>query len=329
MKRTTGRTLLALVALLAAAPAPAGPALRGDVTASRDALTLGDLVEGAPEALARTPVFRAPALGRTGTIQVARIVEAARALGLDAIETGGRGQVTVARAARRIGVGEIEVTVREALAKREGIDPRGVAIVFDGALPGLVVPPDVVDGLAAPEIAYDPRGRRVTALVVVGAGEGRASLRVSGSLVETVEVGVVARALAKGDAVAAGDIAVERRPREGVPADAQVETGRVAGGLVAGGLVGQVARRSLPSGAVVRAGDLQRPEIVVKGDPVLIVFEAPGMSLTLRGRATDGGALGDSVGVVNAATKKSLQATVVGPGRVSVAPKPPGPIAAR
>jgi flagellar basal body P-ring formation protein FlgA len=315
------RTLTSLLALVLALPALAAPTLRGDITAARDTVTLGDLVEGAPAALADKPVFRAPALGRTGTIQAARILEAARALGLDAVETGGRGQITVARAARRVGVAEIEATVREALAKREGIDPRGVAIVFDGALPVLVVPPDLTEALAAPDLAYDPRGRRVTALVVVGAGEGRSSLRVSGQLVDTIEVGVVARALAKGDVVAAGDVAVERRPREAVPADVQSEPGH---------LVGQVARRALSSGVVLRAGDVARPEIVVKGDPVMIVFEAPGMSLTLRGRAGEGGALGESVSVVNTATRKTLQATVVGPGRVSVAPNPvPGPMAAR
>jgi flagellar basal body P-ring formation protein FlgA len=320
------RSLVSLLALVVAVPALAAPSLRGDITAARDTLTLGDLVEGAPAALAGRPVFRAPALGRTGTIQAGRILEAARALGLDDVETGGRGQVTVARAARRVGVAEIEVAVRDALAKREGIDPHGVAVVFDGALPSLLVPPDVTEALGAPEIAYDPRGRRVTALVAVGQGEGRASLRVAGHLVETVEVGVVARAVARGDAIAAGDVALERRPREGVPADAQVEPSRLGGSLV-----GQVAKRALPSGAVLRVGDVQRPEIVGKGEAVLIVFETPGMSLTLRGRASEAGALGESVGVLNLATKKALQATVVGPGRVSVAPgaAAPGPLAAR
>ena len=314
---------VSVLALVVAVPALAGPTLRGDVTAERDTVTLGDLVEDAPAALAQKPLFRAPALGRSGTIQAARILEAARALGLDAIETGGRAQVNVARAARRIGIAEIETAMREALARRDGIDARGVAIVFDGALPGLLVPPGVTEALVASELAYDPRGRRVTALVTVGAGEGRASMRVSGSLVETVEVGIVARAIAKGDPIAAGDVAVERRPRDAVPADAQSEPGR-------GQLAGQVARRPLAVGTVLRAGDLQRPEIVAKGEPVLIVFEAPGMSLTLRGRASEAGALGDAVGVVNTATKKPMQATIVGPGRVSVAPNAaPGPMAAR
>lgn len=318
------RTLALLLAL--SGPALAGPTLRGDVTASRDTVTLGDLVDGAPASLANKALFRAPALGRTGTIQAARIVEAARALGLDEVETGGRSQVTVARAARRIGVAEIEAAVREALAKREGIDSHAVAVVFEGALPGLVVPPDVTEALTAAEIAYDPRGKRVVALVAVGAGEGRASLRVAGSLVETVEVGVVARAVARGETIAAGDIAVERRPRESVPADVQAEPGRLAGGLV-----GQVARRALPGGTVLRAGDLARPEIVAKGEPVLIVFEAPGMSLTVRGRAVEGGALGDSVSVQNPTSKKTLQGTVAGPGRVTVSAgtAAPGPLAAR
>lgn len=316
-----GRAALALVALAALAlPVLAAPVLKGDLVARRDVITLGELVEGAPADLARQPVFRAPALGRTGTIQAARIVEAAHALGLDGIETGGRMQIAVERAARRIGVAEIEAVVREALAARTGADAKATAIAFEGAMPALVVPPDLTDPLTVVDLAHDIRSKRVSALVAVGAAEVRASLRVSGTAIETVEVAVLAKALARGDTVAAGDVQAERRPRDAAPADAASDAEK---------LVGQVAKRPLAAGSVVRAGDMSRPEIVLRGEPVLIVFEAPGMSLTLRGRATESGALGDAVAVLNPASKKTLQATVTGPGRVSVGPAMLGRLAAR
>src|ERR687898_544393 len=51
--------------------------LKAEVTVNAEVLNLGDLVEGASGPAAETPVFRAPALGETGTIQTARIAEAA------------------------------------------------------------------------------------------------------------------------------------------------------------------------------------------------------------------------------------------------------------
>src|SRR5215217_6035695 len=68
--------------------------LRGDVIANGDVLTLGDLVDGINGPVSSSPLFRAPALGETGTIQARRIVEAATALGLSRVETDGRAQVT-------------------------------------------------------------------------------------------------------------------------------------------------------------------------------------------------------------------------------------------
>jgi flagellar basal body P-ring formation protein FlgA len=51
---------------------------------------------------------------------------------------------------------------------------------------------------------------------------------------------------------------------------------------------------------------------------VTIVYEAPGLTLTLRGQAQDAGALGDTIGVLNVQSKHVVQGVVSGPGRVTV-----------
>ncbi|WP_245524295.1 flagellar basal body P-ring formation chaperone FlgA [Methylobacterium nonmethylotrophicum] len=307
------RTALALLALgLLTLPVLAeGPrlTLKGDITAERDVITLGDLVAGAPPALAQKALFRAPALGSSGTIQVRRIVEAAAGLGLDAPESGGRLQVSVQRAARRIGAPEIESAVKAALAKQRGLDTGFVTIAFEGDSPVLTVPPDLVSPVVAQDVTYDPRGRRVTALVMVG--ERQASLRIAGQVIEMADVAVLTRAVNRGETLAATDVAVERRPREGLPADS-------AGDPAA--FVGQVAQKALGAGTALRGGDLGRPDLVARGEAVTIVYETPGVALALRGQARDGGPLGAVIGVINPVSKKVIQATVIGPGRVTVAP---------
>lgn len=285
--------------------------LRGDVTARGDVLTLADLVEGAPNTLAARPLFRSPALGATGTIQTRRIVEAATALGLGGLETGGRLQIAVQRAARRLGPPEIEAALKQALQSGYGLDPRTVAVRFDGDGPTLLAPVDLEGQVAALDLTYDPRSRRVAGLVSLG--ERQASLRISGVVIEMREVAVLARGLNRGEPVREGDVVMERRPRDAVAGDAQ-------GSATA--ILGEVAQHPLPAGTALRVSDTAPPELVARGENVTIVYETASVSLSMRGLANEGGRMGAVVNVVNVASKKVLQATVVGPGRVSVSPSP-------
>lgn len=285
--------------------------LRGDVTARGDVLTLADLVENAPDALSRRPLFRAPALGATGTIQASRIADAALALGLNGLETGGRLQIAVQRAARRVGAPEIEAALKRGLEAIYTLDPKTIAIRLDGDAPTLLAPVDLGGQASALDLTYDPRSRRVSGLVSLG--ERQASLRVSGLVIEMREVAILARALNRGEAVKESDLTIERRPREGVAPDAQATVTAA---------LGEVAQRALPAGSVLRVSDTAQPELVARGDNVTIVYEAIGISLSMRGLANDSGRIGAVVNVVNVASKKVLQATVIGPGRVSVGPSP-------
>lgn len=317
------RVALALALLwLAAFPVLAveGPSLRGDITAKADILTFGDLVADAPPAIAGTPVFRAPALGENGTIQTARIVDAAITLGLPGLETGGRAHVTVSRAARRIGAVEIEAALKRAIEQRHQIDARALSLVFDGASPSFAVAPDNTMPVSALDVVYDPRSRRVAGTVYVGPSpsERLGQTRVSGVVVEMVEVAVLTRAIERGEAVRSTDVVVERRVRESVPADARFDGVEFDG---------RVAKRALAAGAPVRQNDLIRPDLVARGEAVSIVYEAPGLVLTLRGKANEAGAKGDVISVTNPQSKKVLQATVVSPGRVTVSGPLPGPVA--
>jgi flagella basal body P-ring formation protein FlgA len=321
---TAGAVLRVLVAVallcLAALPVLASPALRAEATARGDAVTLGDLVDGLPEALAATPAFRAPAIGETGTIQAARVVEAAARHGVR-LDPADVAQVVVRRAGRRVDLAEVEAAVKAGLELRHGVEARGVNLLLDGALPTLG--PVADDALiVAEDITFDPRSRRFTARVAVAGGQPRPLARVAGQAIEMAEVQVLSRAFNRGEMVQAADVTVERRPKAAVPGDALLDPGAIAG---------RTARRSLPAGSVLRTGDLQRPEIVARGEIVTIVYEIPGMTLTLRGRANEAGAQGDVIAVTNPQSKRTLQATVAGPGRVAVsaATATPGPLAER
>lgn len=312
------------VAAPAAAALPSKLQLRPEISLMRDLVTFGDLIPGLTGEAAATAAFRAPALGETGTIQVARIVEAARAAGIvreaSELQSQGFAQVVVTRTARRITAMDLEAAVKTGLQERFGVDARIFALSIDGGAPGIAVEPELTGDVAVVDLSFDARSRRLQArLAVPGSTAMRLKpLRISGQLVETMEVVVPKRLIARGETLGKDDVTVERRPRDG-------QGGEIIGDVRAA--IDKVARRALLAGVALRGSDVQREEIVGKGDLVTIIYEAPGLLITLRGKANEAGAMGDVVSVTNPQSKRTLQGKVSGPGRVSVQPSAAGRVA--
>ncbi len=297
--------------MLRASFGASAPVVKADIMATRDILTLGDLVSGLPHDVAVQPAFRAPSLGETGTIQSARIVDAVRAQGVETVHDGGTAQVVVTRAARRLTMADIEAALRRSIEERYGVDARSFSLSLDNGAPSLVVEPELRGLLQTQDLVYDVRTRRVSAtLIMPGSAAMRLKpARVTGQMVDTVEVVVPIRAINRGDILQAGDIMVERRPRDGALTDLAIDMQAV---------IGKSARRAMVAGQLVRNSDIQRQEIVARNETVTVVYEAPGLMLTMRARAQEAGAQGDVISVLNVQSKKVLQGTVSGPGRVVV-----------
>lgn len=312
--------LLGSILPLAAQQPPARAALRADVAVNRETVTLGDLLE-VSGAIAETPVFRAPALGRSGTIQVSRVVEAARSLGLEPVNRAGAAQVTVTRQARRISRTEIEEMVRRGLGSRFGMDQAEVSITLENGENAIFVEPEATGDLKIVDIFHDPKARRVEAVLTIPSSRSLTArpLRVGGSVVDMVDVPVLVRAVARGEAIRTVDLRTERRARAELPTGAVTDIGV---------LTGKVTRSALAAGSLLRDGDLVKQDIVEKNSIVTVVYEGPGLSLSMRGKAMEAGAMGDAILIQNIQSKRSVQGTVVGPGKVSVNFGVPGPVAA-
>jgi flagella basal body P-ring formation protein FlgA len=69
---------------------------------------------------------------------------------------------------------------------------------------------------------------------------------------------------------------------------------------------------------MLRQADLTKPELVQRNEAVTLLFEVPGILLTVRGKALDAGTQGDIINVLNTQSKRTVQGTVTALGTVTV-----------
>jgi flagellar basal body P-ring formation protein FlgA len=294
----------------AAAAQAARPTLRASVTVDGDLVRIGDLIENAGP-VANVAVFRAPDLGTTGAVSTERITDAIRPYQLIDIDTGGLSEVTVTRASRAIEVKEISDRIAAALSQQYGLGkPENIGLTFDRPVRTVQVEASAGGELQVLALDYDARTNRFDVALDMPSSPTlhRQPLRLTGTAVETVEAVAVNRPVERGEVLQAADLTMLRRPKA-----------QGAGFAAPAAAIGLAARHALRPGQPLSVADLMKPEIVARGDAVTMVFQAPGIMLTLRGQAQDSGALGDSIGVLNLETKRIVQGVISGPGRVSVA----------
>jgi flagellar basal body P-ring formation protein FlgA len=303
--------LLALAVPLAntAAAQTQKPTLREVVTVTSDIVRIGDLVENAG-AVADVPIFRSPDLGTTGAVATERIVEAIRPHQLIDIDTHGLAEVVVTRLSRTITAQDISSRIAQVLSEQCKLgDARDIAVNFDQDVRTLQVEPDATGELQVVGLAYDPRTARfdVTFDLPESAELHRHPARFIGTAFATVADVAVDHPVERGDVLKASDLTMLRRPKS--------EDGPITD---MNEVVGRAARHQLRPGQPLHAADLMKPDIVQRNDTVTIVYQVPGLTLTLRGQAQEAGALGDSIGVLNLESKRVVQAVVSAPGRVTV-----------
>lgn len=300
-----GASILSIVK----ADAQVRPTLRAHALISGDVVTLGDLVSDAGVSATR-PMFRAPEMGESGTIQASRVLAAARDAGLADVDTRGLSQIVVERASRRATRHDIEDALAGAISQRTQVDPRDLSFVLD-AEPMIAMAMGDRMELLVSDLVIDARNRRFSAVMTPNGSQNgvRKIARVSGTYGETMLVPVLARNLQKGDAIRAEDFQMERREKESAGDDVVMDTKS---------LIGRVARNTMRVGLVLRDRDLVRPILVERNAAVTMHLDVPGIQLTMKGKALEQGAIGELISVQNLTSKRTVQGIVMGAGQVRI-----------
>jgi len=120
---------------------------------------------------------------------------------------------------------------------------------------------------------------------------------------------ILNRGVAAGETIAPADIGTARR-----------DAARLAGAVLAdpSQAVGRVARRTLPAGTLLSAGDLVAQRLIRRGDNVALVSRNGGVEVRVSGRALADAGETERVSVENLSSRKIVQGRVEADGTVVV-----------
>ena len=309
----TRNALLALTAL-ATATLAAPQALAGDPVVLRETLTvdgphvtLGDLFDVADDR-ADVVVARAPEPGSRTSLDVNYVRRLASENDLDWANAAGVRRLTVARDSRVVGADILADMLEGELFALEG---RVHEVQLANSAMSLHAPVDSVGGPQIVSLNFDARSGMLAA--EVRPYDGAQTVRVSGRAFATVDVPVLARAVAAGTEIDGGDIEWVSQRADRLRPDAVLDPEAI---------IGHEARRALRAGEPLRSYDLQRPLMVERGELVTLVFQAPGIQLSVRARAMENAADGELARFVNLQSNRTVEALVDGPGRARVGTAP-------
>ena len=278
--------------------------LRPIVSIDGATVRLSDLWDGV---VADRAIGPSPAPGGRLVVEQAQLAAIARQFGVDWRPGSAGERAILDRAGRNLSRDDVLPVLRTALA---GAGLTGTELELP-AITAALVPLGPLS-VAVQQLESDSGTGRFTAVLSIGAdGVPPATVRVSGRVVETVELPVLRRRLAPGEVVTPGDLVW-----------ATLRTGQARGDVVRrpAQATGLAARHGLSAGQAIQLADLGRPIVIEKGTNVQMVLDSPGLQLTAQGLAMEPAGVGDTVAVLNPISHMMVQAEVTGPGRARVLP---------
>ena len=297
--------IAAAIAFAGFAPAYAQVGLRAAVAVDAAEITVQDIFPGAES---DAVVARTPAPGRRLILDVYTLRRIAKRHNVRWQPRTRLDQTVVTRQSRVLNTSEIEAALQRSLVAHGLPEDRKVELTNRSI--NIRVATNLGTPFRINNAIMDSRSRRVSAvLAVTTEGSEKLNYRLEGFTYSVVEVPVLNRRIRRGEVIAAGDVIWKSIRKDNLGRNVVRE--RKAA-------IGQAARRYLASGAQIMIDDLEAPKIIRKGSLVTIYLETANLRLTAKARASQDGAMNETIRVVNVRSKKTVEAVVRGPSKVAI-----------
>lgn len=280
--------------------------LKQNGTLSGSVVTVGDVFENAGEH-ADHVLAPAPAAGDNMILAAYDLQRIAKAFKFNWQPMPGMDQIVLQRAVTEVETSEITRAVEAAVRAKMGGD---IEVSIDGNVPSLVM-----NGKDAPEITVKStlvdtlNNKFDVRLSAKNANGVTETMDLRGSVYRLTNIPVLAANYKNGDVINEHDIKMMQVRQDQINQNVA---------LSADDLIGMTPRRSLTSDKPVRMADLERPQIVKKGELITMVLKNGPMTLTAKGKALDNGAKGDLIRVLNTESNRTIEAEIIAPQRAAI-----------
>jgi len=160
--------------------------------------------------------------------------------------------------------------------------------------------------------AFLPPGSKVVGRVSVGvscSGPKPWTLYVPAQVKNYTKVLIAKRTMGRGTLIDANNVKVQL-----------LDIGSLAYGHLSTSAeaIGKRLKRPIRAGSVILPNQLEAIRQVKRGERVQILASTGGVQIQVKGKALANGALGETISVRNLSSKRVIDATVIGPGKVEV-----------
>ncbi len=281
--------------------------LISEVTVSDQNIRAADIFTDIPERK-NSVIGKAPQPGQTMVINARALQRVARANGIDWVSSSVNDQVILTRSSQTITSDMIIAAITDNLTAK-GVEGH-FGVTVSNVAPSMVIAGELPAAVEVVQMSYTP-GRDVFTAVVAApsAANPLKTMSISGIIEKMSTVPVLRSDVQSGDIIGSTDIewidmAARHLVRDTI--------------LDADTLIGKTPLRSIAAGAPVRTRDVVSPQLVARGDEVLIQFTAGALQLSAKGKAMQNGAEGDVIRVLNLSSNQSLRAAIIGDKMVAV-----------
>jgi len=302
------RTLLAILVCGLASAGTEAATLRTMTTLHAPVVRLADLFDDAGTNANRV-LGPGPGPGGRIVVEAAQLSAIARQFGVDWRPASAADRTVLERPGRLLKREDAMDAVRTALVAA------GASADCEIELPDFSPPLVPVEANPRPvvsDMGYDANeGRFSAVLSVTGDAMEPINMRVAGRVDDVVELPVATRRLLAGTVLHAEDVH-----------NARVRTALVHGEVLhnAAEAVGMQLKHQVVAGQPLATNELMRPSMVQRGATVMMLLDSPGIALTAQGQALESGAIGERIRVLNPVSRAVVEADVIGPDRVRIAP---------
>jgi len=270
-------------------------------------LTLGDIFDGL-KTNADYVIGPAPQPGNDMVLNARTLYRIAVAMDLPWRPASTGQQVIIRREATLIPYSVLENELKDSL-KAKGVDGK-FSIDLTAGQKEIVLPDGNPQRVEISAFKFDPQKDLFNATVYAPSKDKPIKqFHVTGFVERIADVPVLRNALRNGDVIGAADIDWIQIPHKKLQHDLIMN---------AEDMIGLTPRRIAHAGKPLIETELERPQLIERGDNITLIFQEGTLTLTAKGKALQAGAKGDLIRVSNLGSSRSIQGTVSGDGVVIV-----------